>query len=72
MTEDKSALCGWMVTGPEVSGLVARYEAMSGMKVTTYSSRYHEQTLSTRKSFFEKMKSLFAVMQEMGNPFQEE
>ena len=26
----------------------------------------------TMKSFFEKVKSLSAVMQEMGNPFQEE
>ena len=72
LTEDESALRRWMVAGPEVSGLVARYEAMSGMKDATYSSRHHEQTLSAQKSFFEKVKSLSAVMQEMGNPFQEE
>lgn len=72
LTEDPSALRRWMVAGPEVSRLVAGYEAMSGMKDATYSSRHHEQTLSAQKSFFEKVKSLSAVMQEMGNPFQEE
>ena len=40
LTEDESALQRWMVTGPEVSSLVARYEAMSGMKDATYSSRH--------------------------------
>ena len=72
LTEDPSALRRWMVAGPEVSRLVAGYEAMSGMKDATYSSRHHEQTLSAQKSFFENVKSLSAVMQEMGNPFQEE
>ena len=42
------------------------------MKDATCSSRHHEQTLSAQKSFSEKVKSLCAVMQEMGNPFQEE
>ena len=72
LTEDPSALRRWMVAGPEVSRLVAGYEAMSGIKDTTYSSRHHEQTLSAQKSFFEKVKSLSVVMQEMGNPFQEQ
>ena len=72
LTEDPSALRRWMVAGPEVSRLVAGYEAMSGMKDATYSSRQHEQTLSAQKSFFENVKSLSAVMQEMGNPFHEE
>ena len=70
LTEDPSALHRWMVAGPEVIRLVAGYEAMSGMKAA-YSSRQHEQTLSAQKSFFENVKSLSAVMQEMGNPFQE-
>ncbi|KAK6167167.1 hypothetical protein SNE40_021262 [Patella caerulea] len=72
LTEDPSALRRWMVAGPEVSRLLSRYEAMSGEKDVTYSSRHHEQTRSDQKSFFEKVKSLSAVMQEMGNPFQEE
>ena len=71
LTEDPSALRRWMIAGPEVSRVLAGYEAMSGMKDATCSSRHHEQTLSAQKSFFEKVKSLSAVMQEMGNPFQE-
>ncbi|KAK6175971.1 hypothetical protein SNE40_014343 [Patella caerulea] len=72
LTEDPSALWRWMVAGPEVSRLLFGYEAMSGEKDVTHSSRHHEQTRSAQKSFFEKVKSLSAVMQEMGNPFQEE
>ena len=63
LTEDPSALRRWMVAGPEVSHLLAGYEAMSGMKDATYSSVHHEQTPSAQKSFFEKVKSLSAVMQ---------
>lgn len=62
LTENKSELRRWIVAGPEVSGLVARYEAMSSIKDATYSSKNHEQTLSAHKSFFEKVKSFSVVM----------
>lgn len=71
LTENKE-LRRWMVARPDFSSLVARYEAMSSMKDVTYSSKHHDQTLSAQKSLFEKVKSFSAVMQEVGNPFQEE
>ena len=72
LTEGPSSLRRWMVARPKVSRLIAGYEAMAGMKDVTYRSRHHEQTLSAQKSFFENVKSPSAVMQEIGNPFQEE
>ncbi len=49
LTEDAGALRRWMVAGPEVSRLVAAYEAMSTVKDATVSSRHHEQTASTQR-----------------------
>ena len=72
LTEDPGALRRWMVAGPEVSRLVAGYEAVSGVKDATTSSRHHAQTLSTQRSFLQNVEALFTVLKEMGNPFQEE
>ena len=72
LTEDSGALRRWMVAGPEVSRLVAGYEAKSGVKDAAFSSKHHEQTKSAQKSFFQKAKALVTVVKEMGNPFQED
>lgn len=49
LTEDPSALRRWMVAGPEVSRLVANYEAVSGAKDVKKSNRHHEQTEAAQK-----------------------
>lgn len=72
LTEDPVALRRWLVAGPEVSRLVAGYEAMSGIKDENNDKRHHEQTLSVKISFFDRVKALSEVLQEIGNPFQEE
>ena len=72
LTEDPGALRRWMVAGPEVSHLVCAYEAISGVKDATISTKHHEQTLSAQTSFLERVEALFRVIQELGNPFQEE
>ena len=72
LTEDPGALRRWMVAGPEVSHLVCAYEAISGVKDATISTKHHEQTLSAQTSFLERVEALFRMIQELGNPFQEE
>ena len=72
LTEDPGALWRWMVAGPELSRLIAGYEAMSGVKDAAISSKHHEQTLSAQRSFLEKAEALHTVLKEMGNPFQED
>ena len=72
MTEDPSALKRWMVAGPEISRLVANFETVSGTKDAKKSNRHHEQTETVQRAFFEKVKQLTMVMEEMGNPFEEE
>ena len=72
VTEDPSALRRWMVAGPEISRLVANYETVSGTKDAKKNNRHHEQTETVQRAFFEKVKQLTKVMEEMGNPFEEE
>ena len=72
LTEDPGALWRWMVAGPELSRLIAEYEAMPGVIDAAISSKHHEQTLSAQRSFIEKAEALHAVLKEMGNPFQED
>ena len=54
MTEDSATLRRWMIAGPEVSRLVAGYEAASGLRGEEHNIRDHEQTPSAQKSFFKK------------------
>ena len=50
-----------MVAGPELSHLIAGYEAMSGVKDAAISSKQHEQTLSAQRSFLEKTEALHTM-----------
>ena len=72
ITEDPSALTRWMVSGPEVSQLIYRYELASQAKVANEDIRHHEQTSQSQKLFTDKVQKLFGVMKDLGNPFQEE
>ena len=58
--------------GPEVSHLVAEYEAASGAKDATVNSNHHEQTMKAQQVFLEKADKLTRVLQDFGNPFKEE
>ena len=72
LTEDPSALRRWMVAGPEVSQLIARYETASEAKDAAILGKHHEQTERAQRVFSCKVKKLSRVMKDMGNPFQEE
>ena len=69
-----------MVAGPEVSRLLAAYEAMSGTIYTRMDSRHHvmpavhsyEATVGAQTAFFENVKAMTAVLYDMDNPFQNE
>ena len=58
VTEDPSALRRWMIAGPEVSHLVAQYEAECGTKTGTKHISHHEETNRAQKMFLEKVEKL--------------
>ena len=55
--------------GPEI---LAAYKAMSGNIDTRIDRRHHEATVGAQTAFFENVKATTTVMQDMGNPFQDE
>ena len=65
------ALKRWMVAGPEVVSTVNEFEALQTCNQIT-DHRHHEQHLGVQTSFLKEVKSLVAVIEEMGNPFLEQ
>ena len=63
-----AALRRWIVAGPEVSRLLAIYEAMSGTIDIRIDSRHHEATVGAQTA----CESHDNALQDMGNPFQDE
>ena len=59
-----------MVAGPEMSRLLAAYKYVSGTIYTGIDSRHHEATVGAQTAFFVKI--MTTVLQDMGNPFQDE
>ena len=45
---------------------------MSGTMDTRIDSRHHEVTVCAQTAFFENVKAMATVLQDMGNPFQDE
>ena len=60
-----------MVASPEVSCLLAAYKAVSAID-THIDSRHHEANVDAQTAFFENVKAMTTVLQDMGNPFQYE
>ena len=70
LLEDEAALRRWTVAGPEVSRLIQEFENQT--YGTKSSQKHHEDTECMQTDFKEKVRSLKKVMQEMGNPFEED
>ena len=61
-----------MITGPEISQLVAQCEIASEARETVVHTNHHEQTPKAQQVFVERVDKLFQVFTHMGNPFKEE
>ena len=69
LTQNPSALRRWMVSGPEMARLVEEFQASIEKPETKSDVRNHEQTKSTQMTFFNQVKALCNVIEDMGNPF---
>ncbi|XP_061580540.1 uncharacterized protein LOC133446517 [Cololabis saira] len=68
LTENPGALHRWMVAGPEIARMTTDFENDS----TPGENRHHEQKPAVQEAFRKQVRSLTAVIEEMGNPFLEE
>ena len=66
LTENPAALRRWMVSGPEMARVISEFE---GTKTTDKVFRHHEEAKHMQVAFHRNVKSLTAVIEEMGNPF---
>ena len=67
---DPRTLRRWMVAGPEVARMVTDFETLQAHGQNT-EHRHHEQHPGVQTAFLKDVKSLVAVIEEMGNPFLE-
>eukprot|EP00058_Branchiostoma_floridae_P011619 XP_002597107.1 hypothetical protein BRAFLDRAFT_76362 [Branchiostoma floridae] len=73
LTQDADAMLRWAVTGPELVRVISEFEkSISGRKESAMQIHHHEQTRSTQRLFASQVKCLVAVIENMGNPFEEE
>uniref|UniRef100_UPI00358E9808 uncharacterized protein n=1 Tax=Myxine glutinosa TaxID=7769 RepID=UPI00358E9808 len=72
LTDNPSALQRWMIAGPEVAR--AREEFQDGHQHwgRREDTRHHDQTPSVQTSFAKDVRALVSVIEELGNPFEEE
>ena len=67
---DPRTLRLWMVAGPEVARMVTEFETLQAHGQST-EHRHHKQHPGVQTAFLKDVKSLVAVIEEMGNSFLE-
>ena len=73
LTDNPSALQRWLVAGPEVTALIKDFEdAHQLMGRWWHEVIHHDQTANMQNAFRKDVCSLGNVMEELGNPFEEE
>ena len=70
LTENPPALRRWMVAGSEVARMIADDNTRSHQKDSSH--HHHEQHPGVQATFIKDVRSLSAVVEEMGRPFLEE
>uniref|UniRef100_A0A8C4QRU2 Uncharacterized protein n=1 Tax=Eptatretus burgeri TaxID=7764 RepID=A0A8C4QRU2_EPTBU len=72
LTDNPSALRLWMVAGPEVARVIMEFEEANMHPNANEETRHHEETPCAQEAFAEDVQSLVAVIEELGNPFEED
>ena len=72
LTQNPQALRRWMVSGPEMARLISEFQASMEKPEKKSNHKHHEQTQSIQMEFFNQVKALSNVIEEMGNPFIDE
>ena len=73
LTDNPSALRRWMVAGPEIARVVEEFHneqhPWERCKANTH---HHDQISSVQAAFDKDVRSLVIVIEDLGNPFEEE
>ena len=72
LTDNPSVLQRWLVAGPEVTALIKYFEDAHQLMGRRHDVIHHDQTANVQNAFRKDVCSLANVMEELGNPFEEE
>jgi len=72
LTGNPGALRRWMVAGPEIARITAEFEEQVSPQSRDTGDCHHDQKRGVQTAFQKDVRSLVAVMEEMGNPFLED
>ena len=72
LTDNATALRRWMVAGPEVARVIVEFEDFNMHPRNQEETRHHEETPSVQNTFARDVRSLVAVIEELGNPFEKD
>ena len=72
LTDNPSALLRWMIAGPEVARAIEEFRDGHQHWGRREDTRHHDQTPSVQTSFTKDVRAIVSVIQELGNPFEEE
>lgn len=72
LTDNPTALRRWMVAGPEVARVIVEFEDFNLHPHDQEETRHHEETPSVQNTFARDVRSLVAIFEELGNPFEED
>ena len=67
LTQNPQALRRWMVSGPEMARLIIEFQASMEKPEKKSNHKHHEQTQSIQMAFFNEVKALNNVIEEMEN-----
>ena len=69
LTEDSGALRRWMVAGPHLAMVITEYESTIDNSHVGTNQKHHEQSTTQQPTFADDVRSVVAVMDELGNRF---
>ena len=72
LTDNPRALHRWMTAGPEVARVVQEFQSACSYKETRFHTCHHDQTTHVQTAFADDVHSLLSVIEDFGNPFEEE
>ena len=72
LTDNPNALRCWMIAGPEVARIIEEFHDDHHHFGSKLNTNHHDQTPSVQTSFAKDVCSLVSVMEDLGNPFEEE
>ena len=72
LTDNPSTLLRWMIAGPEVARAIEEFRDGHQHWGRREDTRHHDQTPNVQTSFTKDARALVSVIEELGNPFEEE